>query len=459
MRRSLLANLVILAVTVAIVAGAFASFQRKRSSFERIDFTFTRDNGVVVVKTVDSGSGAEASGLRPGDQIWLIGDTPSNEIEGLQKTLRRIGQKVPLIVARQVGTETKTVRLNYLVPELKIDYAYLILSFIGFLYLAIGLFTLFRGGRTESTLFFFVTLLSFIVYVYTPAGDIDATYKILQLVEEFATILLPPLTLNFFLVFPRPIVRYRRLIAAMYFPPALLAAWDLDLLVLGNRLAIANPYRSLLLIQHWELVHFAIYFTLAIVALAYTYRMAAAVGKKQIKWIYLGMALGFLPFLLVYLVPYLVIGSVKPIYSTISILPLALIPLAFAVSILKYKLWDVEVVIKEILAYSVTFIFGMIAFSTINLIGAGAELSRVHIRAADRRRADSRQGADRVGHRDVRLPRQLQAPARHRRVCTGAGDLPRRPRADLDDARASSRRARPPEDEPLHARRSFARDL
>ena len=364
MRRSFLANLVILAVTVAIVAGAFASFQRKRSSFERIDFTFTRNSGVIGVKTVDPGSNAEAAGLRAGDQILLIGETPSTEIEGLQKTLRRIGQKVPLVVQR--GTELR--RLDYLVPELKIDYAYLILSFIGFLYLAIGIFTLFRGGRTESTLFFFITLLSFIVYVYTPAGDIDATYKLLQLVEEFATILLPPLTLNFFLVFPRPIVRYQRLIAAMYIPPALLAAWDLDLLVLGNRLAIAAPYRSLLLIQHWELVHFAIYFTLAVVALAYTYRTAAAVGKKQIKWIYLGMALGFVPFLLVYLVPYLVSGSVKPIYATISILPLALIPLAFAVSILKYKLWDVEVVIKEILAYSVTFIFGMIAFSTVNLV-------------------------------------------------------------------------------------------
>jgi PAS domain S-box-containing protein len=364
MRRSFLTNLVILALTVAIVAGAFASFQRKRSSFERIDFTFTRDKGVVVVKGVDPGSGAEISGLRPGDQIWLIGDTPSNEIEGLQKTLRRIGQKVPMVVAR----EGRTFRLTYQVPELKIDYAYLILSFIGFLYLAIGLFTLFRGGRRESTLFFFVTLLSFIVYVYTPAGDIDFSYKVLQLVEELATILLPPLTLTFFLIFPRPIVRHRRLIAAMYVPPLLLAAWDFDLLILGNRLAIAAPYRSLLAIQRWELVHFAVYFTLAVVALAYTYRTAAAVGRKQIKWIYLGMALGFVPFLLVYIVPYLVIGSVKPIYSTISILPLALIPLAFAVSILKYKLWDVEVVIKEILAYAVTFIFGMIAFSTINLI-------------------------------------------------------------------------------------------
>ncbi len=364
MRKSILANVLIFAATVALVVGAFASFQRKRSSFERIDFTFTRRNGVIVVKNVDPESGAQQSGLRPGDEIWVIGDTPSNEVEGLQKTLRRIGQPVPMVVARG----DQTLKLTYKVPELKIDYSYLILSFIGFLYLAIGLFTLFRGERRESTLFYFVTLLSFIVYVYTPAGDIDLSYKVLQLVEEFATILLPPLTLNFFLLFPRPIVRHKGLLAALYIPPALLALWDVDLLIFHNAVPVASAYHSLDLIQRWEIVHFGIYFTLAIVALAYTYRTAAAVGKKQIKWIYLGMALGFLPFLLVYIVPYLVVGSVKPIYSTIAILPLALIPLAFAVSILKYKLWDVEVVIKEILAYSVTFIFGMIAFSTVNLV-------------------------------------------------------------------------------------------
>jgi two-component system, NtrC family, sensor kinase len=71
-------------------------------------------------------------------------------------------------------------------------------------------------------------------------------------------------------------------------------------------------------------------------------------------------------------VPYLISGPVNAGLTTVAILPLALLPLAFAVSILKYKLWDVEVLIKEILAYSVTFIFGMIAFSTVNLV-----LSRV----------------------------------------------------------------------------------
>ena len=368
MRRSVLTNTLIALLTIGVVVGAFVSFQRKRSSFERIDFTFTRDHGVIVVRTVDPDSGAERAGLRPGDAIWMIAGTPTTEVEGLQKTLRRIGESVPMIIAR--GGQPMTI--EYSPPELKVDYPYLILSFIGFLYLAIGLFTLFRGETSESRLFYFVTLLSFIVYVYTPAGDIDWSYKVLQGLEEGARILLPPLALNFFLLFPRPLIRDRRWIALMYLPPALLALWTVDLLLFGNAVGLADPRRSLEIIQRWEILDFGLYFTLAVIALALTYRQAAPVGKKQIKWIYLGLSLGFLPFLGIYIIPYLVSGSVSQEWATVAILPLAFIPLAFAVSILKYKLWDVEVVIKEVLAYSVTFVFGMIAFATVNLV-----LSRV----------------------------------------------------------------------------------
>src|SRR5436190_17801359 len=95
MRRSVFANALIALLTVGIVLGAFVSFQRKRSSFERIDFRFTRENGVVVVTDVDKESGAETAGLRTGDRIWMIGGTAATEVEGVQKTLRRIGENVP----------------------------------------------------------------------------------------------------------------------------------------------------------------------------------------------------------------------------------------------------------------------------------------------------------------------------------------------------------------------------
>lgn len=366
MRKSVVVNALIAILTVGVVLGAFVSFQRKRSSFERIDFTFQREGGAIIVKSVDPGSGAERAGLRAGDRILLIGDAATSEVERLQKTLRRIGDLVPMVVARPGVAMPFTVQ--YTPPELKVDYPYLILSFIGFLYLAIGLFTLFRGDTRESRLFFFVTLLSFIVYVYTPAGDIDWSYKLLQSVEDMATIFLPPLTLNFFLLFPRPVIREKKWIVWMYVPPVLLALWNLNLMVFSNAIPVAAPQTALRIIQRWEYVDFALYFTLAVVALAFTYRQAAPVGKKQIKWIYLGLALGVIPFVATYVIPFLVSGSVRPAYATLSILPLAFIPLAFAVSILKYKLWDVEVVIKEVLAYSVTFVFGMIAFSTVNLL-------------------------------------------------------------------------------------------
>src|SRR5207237_3953670 len=277
MRKSSLINVVFALLTVAVGIGAFASFQRKLSSFERIDFQFARANGVIVVKSVDAHSGAEAAGLRPGDQIWLIADTPTTEIQGLQKTLRRFAQTVPMVVSRG----NRTLTLTYHVPELKVDYAYLILSFIGFLYLAIGLFTLFRRGATESRLFYFVTLLSFIVYVYTPAGDIDWSYKTLQLIEEIATILLPPLTLHFFLLFPRPVLRDKRLLTLLYIPAVLLAMWNVDLLLFNNALPVAEPHRAFDVIQRWEMVDFGVYFTLALAALRYTYPRPAAARKQQ----------------------------------------------------------------------------------------------------------------------------------------------------------------------------------
>ncbi len=362
-RRSLPTKLVIALLTLVVVAGGFASFQRKGSSFERLDFHWIWKDGVIIVDRVDPGSGAETSGLRAGDQIWVVGGVPSNELESLKNTLRRSGP-MPLIVWRN----GETLAMRYTPPPMKVEYRYLFFTLIGFLYLAIGLFTLFRGGRGESSLFYLVTLLTFVVGVYSPAGEIDATYQILFMIEELARIFLPPLTLHFFLRFPRPLLTKRRYLAAIYAVPTLVALWSANLYALGNAARIASTDASIRILDRWEMLHFAVYFTLAFVALTYTFRTAPVAGqRKQIKWIYLGVAVGFIPFLVLYLIPFIASGRGSA-YTTIAILPLAFIPLAFAVSILRYKLWDVEVVIKEVLAYTVTFVFGMIAFSTVNVL-------------------------------------------------------------------------------------------
>ena len=362
-RRSLGTTIAISTLTILVILGAFQSFQRQRDSFEQLDFTYHRQGGAVVVDEVTPDSGAERAGLEPGDEIWLIAGSPPNELDGLRRTIRMIAD-APLLIAR--GDHTYTI--HYTAPSITIDYHYLFLTFIGFLYLVIGLFTFMRGERGESNIFYFLSLLAFVVFAYSPAGKTNATFKMLFMAEEFARIFLPPLTLHFFLRFPRPLFRHRRALTAIYAAPILLTIWVIDVYLLRNIIPITDVATSFVVIDRWEMLHFAIYFTLAFVALTYTYRTAPAEGqKKQIKWIYLGMGAGFIPFMVLYLVPFIREGTDSP-YTTVAILPLAFIPLAFAVSILKYKLWDVEVVIKEVLAYTVTFAFGMIAFSTVNLL-------------------------------------------------------------------------------------------
>ena len=117
MRKSVLVNALLAILTIGIVLGAFVSFQRKRSSFERIDFTFQRDNGPIIVQTVDPGSNADHAGLRSGDVILLLNATPTTEVEGVQKTLRRIGHEVTMVINRG----GKIITIQYLPPELKVD--------------------------------------------------------------------------------------------------------------------------------------------------------------------------------------------------------------------------------------------------------------------------------------------------------------------------------------------------
>ena len=84
----------------------------------------------------------------------------------------------------------------------------------------------------------------------------------------------------------------------MYLPPVLLTLWNIDLLVFSNAVPVAAALRSLELIQQVgvarlrDLLHAG-----RDRARATPIGRSAAAGKKQIKWIYLGVALGFLPFL------------------------------------------------------------------------------------------------------------------------------------------------------------------
>ena len=78
--------------------------------------------------------------------------------------------------------------------------------------------------------------------------------------------------------------------------------------------------------------------------------------RRRTKWILWGFVVGAIPFLFLYILPQLLFSKylIDEEYTTIAYL---VIPFAFAVSFIKYRLFDIEVIINRSIVYSVLTLF------------------------------------------------------------------------------------------------------
>jgi hypothetical protein len=79
-------------------------------------------------------------------------------------------------------------------------------------------------------------------------------------------------------------------------------------------------------------------------------RVRSVTARRQLRWIAWGMLLGGGPFAIGYALPFL-FGMTPSVRMELLAIPLGLIPLAFASAIVRYRLMDVEVIVKRSLVY------------------------------------------------------------------------------------------------------------
>jgi two-component system, NtrC family, sensor kinase len=344
---------------------AFLSFQRKVDSFAEVDFSWRRDRGAMAVLSVEPGTSAARAGLRPGDRIVLADGVPVQSIPNPGEVLARRPATHKLVVVR--GGEV--LMAAYPKPPPRVDIPYLFLAFVGFLYLLIGLVTLAREPSPTSRLFWALAYCSFEIFVLTPAGPIDAIWKTSWIAEDLFRALLPALLLHFFMLFPRPSLR-RRMRLAIYAPGLAYFAASLYLAYPGAVGRSALPFAIELLERVW-LLYFAAYGAAAIVrAIAAARSDADPSVQKQVRWIALGVAIGLTPFLILYAIPRALfpdlIGPVGAWMTSLGLVSLSLIPLSFAYAILRWRLWDVEIFVREAVATTVAVFLGAATFVAIN---------------------------------------------------------------------------------------------
>ena len=80
-------------------------------------------------------------------------------------------------------------------------------------------------------------------------------------------------------------------------------------------------------------------------------RARSVTVKRQLRWIVWGTTLGALPFAVGYAIPF-ALGVDPSLPMGLSAVPLGFVPLAFASAIIRYRLMDVEVILKRLLIYT-----------------------------------------------------------------------------------------------------------
>ena len=345
--------------------------------------------GTLAVREVVAGSGADRAGIRPGDSILGIDrEVLRSPIHAAQLLGRRsIGESVPYLVRRPDGVEEVRVELGrrYLGSV-----SYFYASSLGFLFFAVGVFVLVRQPERRPAQVFF--LLSGLFLLFLVCRLRPASYSWVDRLAldagTFALLFLPACFLHFFLIFPRPIglrprpgepefrrrrVRWLLVLAAVYLlPPAVLGAQFAAAALRGEPLRLISGAP----IANWWLL--AAYMAVGIGVLGASYsRLTDRRERRGVALVLFGSVVGLLPFLATSVLFPEHLGSGRLLLGGLGLL--VLVPLTFALAIVRFGLLDIQVILRKSLAYTgltavitVAYALGIAFF---NVVTRGTELA------------------------------------------------------------------------------------
>jgi PAS domain S-box-containing protein len=312
----------------------------------------------VVATDIAAGTPAAAVGIRRGDVLVAIDDRPVERASDVAQTLRAVeaGQSLRYTVLRLGTREVVDVRIAPIPSGPRALY---------FLLAAVGIFTLLVGGavrlrrpRDPATLhFFWLSVAFFGVFTFSFSGRLDRLDWVFYWADAVSMLMLPPLFLHFTLVFPERARRWtagsigRVIVPLVYLPAALLGIAHVVALARSSADA-ARAVRVLETLDRLEFLYLAGCLLAGLAALTRAMREVRSItGRRQLRWIAWGTALGAGPFALGYALPF-ALGVDASLPMQLSAIPLGLIPLAYASAIVRYRLMDIEVIVKRAMVYA-----------------------------------------------------------------------------------------------------------
>jgi len=334
-------------------------------------------NGVIA-KSIEHGSAAERAWMLPGDHLIGITLDPKAKAEEVASARdvqiyleqAKVDGQIHYLMQRPSyapNINAYWADLDHLGTIHKWTPRVIYINLIGVIYLLVGFFVLFKqGGRAPFVLHFATFCLAAYVFLfYTPVGSYRDLDLGIAFLDNAALILFAPLFLHFCALYPsrQQLFATRRWRAVLLYVPALVMLAFSVVVFLRDEIAKAIPAfaripvsEQLIGLLYWfNILHLAVALAASAALLLRTLLKAKSpTVRQQVKWVVWGTLLAVAPFLLLYAVVYLFGAPTDRWLTDVAILPLALIPFAFGYSVLRYRLMDVELVVRRVFVYALT---------------------------------------------------------------------------------------------------------
>ena len=313
------------------------------------------------VEWIDSSRGVVADSVIPRTPAWRGGLRPGDRlraVDGRPIATAAAAEDAPYAAAAG-GTLAYAVVRDGEAAEFRIrpvwvgggDPVYYYLCIVALTFLAVGVIVWMRATRARAAIpFALLCQAMFLLLVLRRTGQGGFLDWSAYWGDLAGFLLAPALFLHISSVLAEeergaPHRRLRR--ALLYLPAALLFAYNLYLVPFKGVYRFDDPEIAIRFKNRLEEACIAAYVIAGIVRAVRAYLSAERLPTRwQLKWMAWGSLVGFLPAALFYLIPRSLnirIGG----WSELSLLPMAVIPLAFAAAIVRYRLLDLDIFLKR----------------------------------------------------------------------------------------------------------------
>jgi len=339
----------------------------------------------LVAERVRPGSSADRAGVMRGDVLRAVIVDREDAPEPLEVTKEwhlqyyldeyvHVGGHVTYLIERYnplgLSLGLWQADLRCLDPQPSRFWLELYAAFVGLLYLIIGLVVLTKHEHVAPAVhFFIICALSFVYLVWNTSGAMTPFDMVVLWADRVALLVLCPTFLHFCATFPLRsawLERRRRLIWLAYLPAGGLALLETLHLLLGHYSAWLLDLRPTL--DQLALLHFALTFVASLSVVTVTFfQTEAPLLKQQMKWMVVGLTLGIVPWLVFYGAPMAVGVEPTPVMEAMALGPTVFIPLAFGYAIVRYRLMDVDVIVRRSLTYALAT-FGVVMIFMLGVV-------------------------------------------------------------------------------------------